>query len=73
MCPYCSGPVHMGGARDCKNYPYPPRPDDAGVRDLIDRLHTEADLCRNETATDIADLLDEAAKALSAHTKEASK
>jgi hypothetical protein len=29
--------------------------------DLLDRLRTEADLCRNETATDIANLLDEAA------------
>lgn len=28
---------------------------------LLDRLRTEADLCRNETATDIANLLDEAA------------
>lgn len=28
---------------------------------LTDRLHAEADLCRAETATDIADLLDEAA------------
>ena len=28
--------------------------------DLITRLSDEADLCRNETATDIANLLDEA-------------
>ncbi len=36
-------------------------PDVAG---LIDELADEADLCRNETATDIADLLDRAATAL---------
>lgn len=36
-------------------------PDAAG---LIDELADEADLCRNETATDIADLLDRAATAL---------
>ena len=28
--------------------------------ELIERLRDESDLCRNETATDIADLLDEA-------------
>jgi len=33
---------------------------------LIERLNDEADLCRNEGANDIAVLLDEAAKALSA-------
>lgn len=32
--------------------------------DLVARLREEADLCRNETATDIATLLDEAADAL---------
>ena len=32
--------------------------------ELIENLRTEADLCRNETATDIADLLDDAASAL---------
>lgn len=32
--------------------------------DLISRLQDEADLCRNEGASDIAALLDEAAKAL---------
>jgi len=31
---------------------------------LVRRIRDEADLCRNETATDIADLLDEAADAL---------
>lgn len=31
------------------------------MNDLIDDLRTEADLCRNETATDIANLLDRAA------------
>lgn len=34
---------------------------------LIERLGDEADLCRNETATDIADLLDETVKLLTAH------
>lgn len=29
--------------------------------DIVDQLRDEADLCRNETATDIADLLDKAA------------
>lgn len=38
--------------------------------DLIDRLQTESDLCRCETATDIADLLDEAVAALSAKGRE---
>ncbi len=28
---------------------------------IVDQLRDEADLCRNETATDIADLLDKAA------------
>jgi hypothetical protein len=28
---------------------------------IVERLHTEADLCRNETADDVATLLDEAA------------
>lgn len=32
--------------------------------ELIKNLRDEADLCRNETATDIADLLDDAASAL---------
>lgn len=32
--------------------------------DLISRLQDEADLCRNDGATDIAALLDEAAEAL---------
>lgn len=32
--------------------------------DLVQRLLDEADLCRNETATDIAELLEEAAEAL---------
>jgi hypothetical protein len=32
--------------------------------DLLERLHTEADLCRNETADDVAALLDEAADAI---------
>lgn len=32
--------------------------------DLISRLQDEADLCRNDGATDIAALLDEAAAAL---------
>ena len=32
--------------------------------DLISRLQDEADLCRNEGASDIAELLDEATKAL---------
>ena len=31
---------------------------------LISRLQDEADLCRNDGATDIADLLDEATEAL---------
>lgn len=35
---------------------------------LIDRLHDEADLCRNEGADDIANLLDEAIKALASRT-----
>lgn len=35
---------------------------------LVERLRDEADLCRNETATDIANLLDEAAAALSAQS-----
>lgn len=34
------------------------------VRPLVERLMDEADLCRNEGATDIADLLDEAWHAL---------
>ena len=34
--------------------------------DLIERLHDEADLCRNEGADDVARLLDEAADALEA-------
>ena len=33
----------------------------ASDADLLERLTTEADLCRNETADDIASLLDEAA------------
>lgn len=36
------------------------------VKDLIDRLRDEADLCRAETADDTARLLDEAADALEA-------
>ena len=31
---------------------------------LIEELRTEADLCRNETADDVADLLDDAASSL---------
>ena len=34
------------------------------LKRMVRRLHDEADLCRNETATDVADLLDEAAAAL---------
>lgn len=32
--------------------------------DIVEQLRDEADLCRNETATDIADLLDEAASCI---------
>lgn len=32
------------------------------MSDLIERLNDEADLCRNDGANDIADLLDEAIK-----------
>lgn len=41
------------------------------MSELIDRLNEEADLCQNEGATDIAALLWEAAKALSAQQGEA--
>ena len=34
------------------------------VRPLVERLQDEADLCRNDGANDIADLLDEATEAL---------
>jgi hypothetical protein len=34
-------------------------------KELVSRLRDEADLCRNETAVDVANLLDEAADALS--------
>ena len=36
------------------------------VMELVGRLRDEADLCRNETAEDVARLLDEAADALEA-------
>lgn len=36
------------------------------VRPLVERLQEEADLCRNEGATDIAELLDEAAAEVTA-------
>jgi len=35
-----------------------------GLQRLVRQLREEADLCRNETATDIADLLEAAAKEL---------
>lgn len=34
---------------------------------LVERLRTEADLCRNETADDVAALLDEAADYIQRH------
>ena len=39
-------------------------PLDATVVPLVERLWAEADLCRNEGATDIADLLDETVREL---------
>lgn len=39
-------------------------------RTLVERLHAEADLCRNETADDIAGLLDEAARAVERSSKQ---
>lgn len=41
-----------------------PAPAPVRYSELVRRLRDEADLCRNETATDVADLLDEAADAL---------
>lgn len=41
--------------------------------DLIKRLQDEADLCRAETATDIAKLLDEAATALTEASQQAER
>lgn len=41
--------------------------------ELIQRLRDEADLCRAETADDIARLLDEAAAALDLQSKEAAR
>lgn len=38
-------------------------------QELISRAQDEADLCRNEGATDIADLLDELAQALAAQPR----
>ena len=37
---------------------------DGTVCKLVEDLRTEADLCRNETATDIAELLDDAASSI---------
>lgn len=39
-------------------------PAEPTVRPLVERLRDEADLCRNDGANDIADLLDEATEAL---------
>ncbi len=39
-------------------------PAEPTVRPLVERLQDEADLCRNDGANDIADLLDEATEAL---------
>lgn len=36
---------------------------------IVERLATEADLCRNEGATDIADLLDDGRKLIEALTE----
>ena len=41
------------------------RPSTGPASGLVTRLRDEADLCRNETAVDIANLLDQAADALS--------
>lgn len=45
----------------------------AKAHDLVSRLRDEADLCRNETATDVAALLDEAADALDAQPAQAAQ
>jgi len=37
------------------------------MNDLLERLSNEADLCRNDGADDIADLLEEAIRALKAY------
>jgi hypothetical protein len=60
-----SHPNGTDGPRDGISYEYSPKAvsPNAGPR-LIERISSEADLCRNDGAIDIAQLLDEAAWAL---------
>lgn len=65
---YCSqcggefGPGNAGFSHCSDHAPTTPAADAVQLRDILIRLHDEADLCRNDGADDIAQLLDDAVK-----------
>lgn len=66
LAPFCKH--HECPVRDWERSQEPPKQPDTRPS-LVDRLRTEADLCRNETADDVAALLDEAADYIQRHNK----